>query len=89
MAPTYRNRNIVPTPADKEEFEKAVHDAVRAIYHNGSRALHIYNVYDITRWQRTASTSHRIGFAFRHLGLVQMAKPNNRYIYKIPPEAVA
>ena len=68
--PTYRNRDIVPTPADREEFEKAVHDA-------------------ITRWQRTASTSHRIGYAFRHLGLVQMAKPNNRYIYKIPPEAVA
>lgn len=86
---TYKNRDIVPTPEDKDEFEQAVQNAVRELYRSGTRVIHIYSIYSVTRWQRTPGTSHRIGYAIRKFGLVKIAKPNNPDIYRIPAEAVA
>ena len=77
----------VPTgaPEDRDEFRAAVLNAVRQTYNDGSRMIKIHDVYRVTQWEWSQSTSKRIRDAFVVNG---MRKFNDKH-YMISQELVA
>ena len=85
MRPPLFVRVETGAPRDSEEFSAAVIGAVRQTVSEGSRMIKIRDVYRVTQWVWSQSTSKRIHDVFAANG---MEKFNDTH-YTLPQEMIA
>lgn len=71
MKPPLFTRVCTGAPRDRDVFADAVLDAVRQAHSEGSRMIKIHDVYRVTQWEWTQSTSKRIHDVFAANGMVK------------------
>lgn len=81
----YRRRLTGTAPADQDEFERKVIEAIRVMNQEGSVYISHMDICYYNNWICNVGTSRRIGmFLKRKLALI---KVNTRNSYKIPEAA--
>jgi len=67
-----RVNDLVDIPEDPKEFEKEVMSAIEKLYMDGSRTFKMHGIYDMTRWQRSSSTSRKIMLVLKKVGVKKL-----------------